>query len=269
MIGFKANVLSPKTETKTNSITVRGHETNMRVGVVTRGKYGERLIETIKEKTDFEVVSVNLPRFLPDFIEDPEEFLDDLDLDPQFFSSDLIITYSLHPDVTPEIVIRAGKGKAQAIIVPGGMGRAGSLFELQKIADEYGIYIEVDEICCTLEKCGVEAVDTFAEKFGRPEIEVEVEEGKIANVEVVRGSPCGSTWHVAKDIVGKSLEDAPPRAGLLCQMYPCRAVRGGEGGIHTSGDLHKYAMEKALGLDTELKIADQSKPIKIRGKDRS
>jgi hypothetical protein len=241
----------------------------MRVGVVTRGKYGERLIETIKDKTDFEVVSINLPQFLPDFIEDPEEFLDDLNLDPKFFSSDLIITYSLHPDITPEIVIRAGKGGAQAVIVPGGMARAGSLFELQKIADIYGIYIEVDEICCTLEKCGVEAVDIFAEKFGQPEIDVEVEDGRISNVHVVRGSPCGSTWHVAKEIVGKRLEDAPPRAGLLCQMYPCRAVRGGEGGIHTSGDLHKYAMEKALGLDTELAIAEQSKPIKIRGKDRS
>ena len=240
----------------------------MRVGVVTRGKYGERLIETIRKRTDFEVVFVDLPQTLPDFIEDPEEFLDDLGLDPEFFTSDLIITYSLHPDITPEIAIRAGKGGAQAVIVPGGMGRAGSVPELQKIADRYGIYIEVDEICCTLDKCGIEAVDVFAEKLGRPEMKVKVEDGRIAEVDVVRGSPCGSTWHVAEDVVGVKLEDAPPRAGLLCQMYPCRAVRGGEGGIHTSGDLHKYAMERALGLQARLKIADQSKPIKIRGKAR-
>ncbi len=240
----------------------------MQVGVVTRGKYGERLIETIKKRTDFEVVYVDLPQALPEFIEDPGEFLDDLGLDPEFFTSDLIITYSLHPDITPEIAIRAGKGGAQAVIVPGGMGRAGSVPELQKIADQYGIYIEVDEICCTLDKCGIEAVDAFAEKLGRPEMKVEVEDGRIAEVDVVRGSPCGSTWHVAEDVVGVKLEDAPPRAGLLCQMYPCRAVRGGEGGIHTSGDLHKYAMERALGLEATLKIADQSKPIKIRGKAR-
>ena len=59
----------------------------MRVGVVTRGKYGERLIETIKERTDFEVVSIEIPQALPEFIEDPEEFLDGLGLDPEFFSS--------------------------------------------------------------------------------------------------------------------------------------------------------------------------------------
>ena len=238
----------------------------MKVGVVTRGKYGVRLIETIKERTDFEVVSIAIPQFLPDFIEDPEEFLDSLGLDPEFFSSDLIITYSLHPDVTPEIAVRAGKGGAQAVIVPGGIGRAGSVPELQKIADRYGIYIEVDEICCTLDPCGVEAVDAFAEKLGRPRLEVEVEDGWISRVEVLRGSPCGSTWHVARDIIGVRVEDAPARAGLLCQMYPCRAVRGGEGGIHTSGDLHKNAMERALGLDSSIKIPDQSRPIKIRGK---
>lgn len=239
----------------------------MRVGVVTRGKYGERLIETIKERTDFEVVSIEIPQALPEFIEDPEEFLDGLGLDPEFFSSELIITYSLHPDITPEIATRAGKGGAEAVIVPGGIGRAGSVPELQKIADSYGIYIEVDEICCTLDRCGIEAVDSFAEKLGRPLLEVEVEDGRITRAEVLRGSPCGSTWHVAKDIVGVRLEDAPPRAGLLCQMYPCRAVRGGEGGIHTSGDLHKAAMERALGLESELKIPEQSRPIKIRGRD--
>ena len=240
----------------------------MRVGVVTRGKYGERLIETIRERTDFEVVSIAIPQSLPDFIEDPEEFLDSLGLDPKFFSSDLIITYSLHPDVTPEIAVRAGKGGCEAVIVPGGIGRAGSAPELQKIADRYGIYIEVDEICCTLDPCGVEAVDAFAEKLGRPRLEVEVKDGRIARAEVLRGSPCGSTWHVARDIVGVTVEDAPPRAGLLCQMYPCRAVRGGEGGIHTSGDLHKAAMEEALGIEGGLKIPDQSRPIKIRGRDR-
>jgi hypothetical protein len=238
----------------------------MRVGVVTRGKYGERLIETIREHTDFEVISVEVPEFLPDFIEDPEEFVDNLNLDANFFGADMIITYSLHPDVTPEIVARAGKGGSQAVVIPGGIGRAGSISELQKIAERYGIYVEVDEICCTLEECGVEAVDQFAQKLGRPQIEVEVEDGRVAAATVIRGSPCGSTWHMARDIVGEKVEDASPKAGLLCQMYPCRAVRGGEGGIHSSGDLHKYAMEKALGLNTQLNLADQSKPIKIDGR---
>ncbi len=59
----------------------------MLVGVVKRGKYGERLLETITKHTDFQVVSVEVPQVLPGFIEDPEEFVRELNLDPRFFQA--------------------------------------------------------------------------------------------------------------------------------------------------------------------------------------
>jgi len=235
----------------------------MLVGVVRRGKYGERLLETILRHTDFQVVSVEVPEVLPDFIEDPEEFVKDLNLDPKIFQADLLILYTLHPDLTPEIVRMAGEMGVKAAIIPGGIGRAGSIGELERIADKYGIHIEVDEICCTLEKCGIPEVDEFAKKLGRPELEVQTKDGRISRVNVLRGSPCGATWHAAEGVVGKSVAEAPSMTGLFCQQYPCRAVRGTPGGIHTSGDLHKDAMERALGMVTSLKLPEQSRPIKI------
>ena len=235
----------------------------MLVGVVLRGKYGERLLETIKTRTDFQVVSVDIPQVLPGFIEDPEEFVKDLNLDPRIFQADLLILYTFHPDLTPEIVRLAGAAGVKAAIIPGGIGRAGSIGELERIAEKYGIHIEVDEICCTLEECGVPVIDEFAKKLGKPELEVETKEGRISKVKVVRGSPCGATWHAATGIVGKTVDEAPSMTGLICQQYPCRAVRGTPGGIHTSGDLHKDAMERALGKLTNLKLPEQSKPIKI------
>ena len=51
---------------------------------------------------------------------------------------------------------------------------------------------------------------------------------------------------MAKEIVGMPVKDAPPKAGLLIQHYPCRASRGDLGGIHESGELHKQAFIKAL-----------------------
>ncbi|HON36272.1 MAG TPA: DUF166 domain-containing protein [Methanothrix sp.] len=235
----------------------------MLVGVIKRGKYGERLLETIKARTDFQVVSVEVPEILPGFIEDPEEFVRDLNFDPQIFKADLLILYTFHPDLTPEIVRLAGKAHVKAVIIPGGIGRAGSIDELERIAEEYNIHIEVDEICCTLEECGVPAIDQFAEKLGKPELEVETEDGRISRVHVLRGSPCGATWHAASSILGKTVAEAPSLTGLFCQQYPCRAVRGGPGGIHTSGDLHKDAMERALGQETRLVLPEQSRPIKI------
>ena len=143
------------------------------------------------------------------------------------------------------------------------MFSAGSFRELERIAEKYGIHIEVDEICCTLEECGVPVIDEFAHKLGRPELEVETKDGRISQVKIVRGSPCGATWHAAAGIVGKTVDEAPSMTGLFCQQYPCRAVRGTPGGIHTSGDLHKDAMERALGKLTNLRLPEQSKPIKI------
>lgn len=235
----------------------------MLVGVVRRGKYGERLIQTIKERTDFQVVSTEVPQYLPGFIEDPEEFVKGLNLDTRVFDADLLILYTFHPDLTPEIVRMAGEHGVKAAIIPGGIARAGSIGELERISEKYNIHIEVDEICCTLEKCGVPAVDEFAEKLGKPELEVKVKDGRIDSINVIRGSPCGSTWHAAQGLIGKSIEEAPSMAGLFCQQYPCRAVRGTPGGIHTSGDLHKDAMERALGKVTKLELPEQSKPIKI------
>jgi len=235
----------------------------MRVGVVKRGKYGERLLDTIKKHTDFQVVSAEVPAVLPDFIEDPEDFLRGLNLNPGIFESDMLILYTFHPDLTPEIVRLAGKMGVKAAIIPGGIARAGSIGELERIAEEYGIHIEVDEICCTLEECGVPAVDEFARKLGRPSLQVETDAGKISSVKVLRGSPCGATWHCAEALKGKRIDEAPSLAGLFCQQYPCRAVRGTPGGIHTSGDLHKDAMERALGRVTDLRLPEQSQPIKI------
>lgn len=252
-----------RVQTSQRIITIPADPIPMLVGVVRRGKYGERLMETIGRHTGFQVVSAEVPEILPEFIEDPEAFVRDLKLDPRIFDSDILILYTLHPDLTPEIIRQAGEHGVRAAIVPGGMGRAGSIGELERIAERYGIYIEVDEICCTLEECGIPEVDEFARALGRPKIEVMAEDGRIRGVRVLRGSPCGSTWQMAEGLLGRSVEEAPSLAGLLCQQYPCRAVRGTPGGIHTSGDLHKVAMERALGMKTDLKLPEQSRPIRI------
>ena len=73
------------------------------IGVITRGKYGHRLIETIKEHSDFSVVTADLPEFVPVFIEEPDEFLENLDFDRNIFSAEIVVSYSLHPDLTQAI----------------------------------------------------------------------------------------------------------------------------------------------------------------------
>lgn len=216
------------------------------IGVITRGKYGLRLIENIKKNPEFRVSSIELPESLPDFIEEPGDFVDSLNLDKSVFSSDLVIAYTLHPDLTPEIVRIAGENGAKAVIIAGGISRAGGQSILSDLSEKYNMHIEVHEICCSIEKCGSNVVNEFASCFGRPQVKITTKGGIISNVEVIRGSPCGSTWHMAKALAGTSAKDAPAKAGLLVQQYPCRALRGIKGGIHKAAELHKEAVEKAL-----------------------
>jgi hypothetical protein len=213
------------------------------IGVITRGKYGHRLIETIKEHSDFTVLTADLPEFVPMFIEEPDEFLEGLDFDKHVFSAEIIVSYSLHPDLTSAISRLAAKAGVRSLIIPGGPSRA-SIPELKEISEKSGMDIEVDEICCTLEPNA--ANKPFADLFGSPALKVKTKDGKIADVEVIKGAPCGSTWHMAKEIIGTPIKDAPPKAGLLIQHYPCRASRGDLGGIHESGEMHKQAFIKAL-----------------------
>ena len=213
------------------------------IGVITRGKYGHRLIDTVKEHSDFSVVTSDLPELVPLFIEDPDQYLEALNFDKRVFSAEIVITYSLHPDLTSAIAKLASRAGVRSLIVPGGPSRA-SIPELNQISEASGMDIEVHEICCTLEPN--EFNRPFTDIFGSPSLEVKTKNEKIEDVKVLKGAPCGSTWYMAKEIIGVPLKDAPPKAGLLIQHYPCRAARGDLGGIHESGELHKQAFIKAL-----------------------
>lgn len=213
------------------------------IGVITRGKYGKRLIETIVSRTELDVVSASVPERLPGFIDEPDEFLENLGLDDPVFRCDILITYSLHPDLTVAIAHRAGKEGVRSLIVPGGAAKA-PVIELEQIAQEYGMYVEIEEICCTLSDNP--AIAEFTSKLARPELEIGTCDGRISSVRVLRGAPCGSTWYMAEKLVGTKVDEAPSKAGLLIQQYPCRAVRGILGGIHRSADIHKETVEKAI-----------------------
>ncbi|HUW67609.1 MAG TPA: DUF166 family protein [Candidatus Nanoarchaeia archaeon] len=216
------------------------------IGVITRGKYGARLLNTIEKYTDFVTKSDSIPLILPNFIEDPASFVDDLALDNHVFGMDLVITYSLHPDVTPEIVNRAAQAGTKAVIIPGGRYRAGDPHVLDEISKRHNIRILIEDICCAICSDTNPEVKEFSSRLSCPVLQIEIADDKISEVIVIKGAPCGSTWLMAKNLIGVPVIDAPAKAGLLVQQYPCRAVRGTWEGIHNSAQLHKKAMEDAI-----------------------
>ena len=225
----KASAMNPSAKTRSKAISVT---------VVTRGKYGKRAIRTIQEKTGFKVTEVTIPTDLPDFIEDTAPYTRDA---APALTSDLVIIFALHPDLTPAFAKCAAESGAGAIIISGN-----DTSELRKIASTHRIPIHADEICCSLVPCNNRVIDEFTSVLGMPVFRILVADGLVSDVDVIRGSLCGASWWVASQLPGTPVADAPAKAGLLAGQYPCRAVRGTRGGIHRSSEIHKKAVEAAL-----------------------
>jgi len=92
----------------------------------------------------------------------------------------------------------------------------------------------------------------YGEKFGAPEFEVEISEGKIVRIRVIRGAPCGATWEAARRMKGLSLKEAVVRIGLDTQYFCSANPAGwdpihGKSPVHFAGEVHSKALKKALG----------------------
>ena len=80
---------------------------------------------------------------------------------------------------------------------------------------------------------------------------MEISDGKIANVTVVRGAPCGATWKAAEKMTGIPVDDAAVRIGLETQFFCSADPAGwdpiyGKSPVHFAGKVHNKALESAI-----------------------
>ncbi|MGB9936253.1 MAG: DUF166 domain-containing protein [Methanobacterium sp.] len=210
----------------------------MKVVIVTDGPYGERAYEYISMEFDTEFLEVEKPvSMFADEIEIPE------DVSNKIKGSDILITYTLHPDLTFDIVEML-HDKVGWVIVAAWRGE-GFKNQLENFGN-----VTCPENMCDLEENGNPVFDEFVSKFGRPIVRINCQGDKIVDIEVLRSSPCGATYFVAEDMVGKDMEDLPIKAGLRIQHYPCRAPKmrlfADECKKDMASNFHKEAFENAL-----------------------
>ena len=191
----------------------------LKVVIVTDGPYGDRAYETIQMEFDAEFIELEKPSSMfMDELEIPENLLKTIK------ESNILITYTTHPDVTLDLIHMINKD-VDWIIVAAWNGE-GFKNQLEKYGN-----VTCPYIMCELEENGNPAFDEFVSKIGKPKIELLLEENKLKGVEVLRTSPCGSTAFVADYIEEKYLnqipdpETLPTEAGLKLQHYPCRASK--------------------------------------------
>ncbi len=168
---------------------------------------------------------ITIDQFLPDFIEEPEDYIVD------DFSADLVLNYLKHPDLVDHL-IRICEQKNIVVISPGKKGGGFTPFT-----------------CCGLGRNN--QLGLYGEKFGIPEYKVSVRDGKIVEIKVVRGAPCGATWDGLKDYLGCTVDDVLVRLPRQVQYFCSADPSGfdpvsGKSPVHYAGYVHIAALKKAI-----------------------
>jgi len=172
----------------------------MRLLVFTDGDYGLRILENIRLRgpRDWEITNVPLPESLPSIVEEPDLLVDGLVPEGAW---DLILFMGESPSAFTLLPSIAARSSSKAVVAPVddyswlplGLER-----QVRSELDGLGVASVFPRTFCTLSPVGVAPIDEFAEVFGLPLLKLEVEEGRVKSVDVLRGAPCGSTWFMAE-----------------------------------------------------------------------
>ncbi len=233
-----------------------------RVLTLVQGKWGQRISDNIQKHAplDWSVESWTAPRVLPPIIDDPQDYLP-----PSFPPADLVLALGEVPglaQLVPDSVDMCG---ARAVIAPIDRSSAlpaGLANQLEQWLDNRGVASVFPKPFCSLGDTGYNLkpnakgyddalIRRFAESFGKPSLHVEVAEGKISKVDVLRDAACGCTRYVAENLIGTDVDESIEEAGLLHHHYPCLASMNQEPEyldtlMHVSGNLLKESLKTQI-----------------------
>ena len=202
----------------------------LKVLVFQEGGRGESKVKGIQRygQNQFDITLVTIDQPLPPVVDDTSEYL------PDTIAADLVLDFLKHPDLSHDLALMCRR-MGIPIVASG------------KKTTVDGTH--TPPVCCALARH--QELGPYSRCFGAPEFNVTVKDGKISEVTVRRGAPCGATWEAARRMKGTSVEDAPVRMGLDTQFF-CTADPSnwdpiwGKSPVHLAADLHRAALAAAL-----------------------
>ena len=208
----------------------------MRILAVVQGDYGKRIVEHLKvwSPQEWVIETVTMPRALPIVIDEPDEFVPS-----DVARAELLLALIESEGAAQLVPALASLCGAKAAIMPVDNPTwlpLGLQNQIHQELGRAGVNAVFPKTFCTLTENSTgfrsnaqfyddEVIDSFAKHFGRPRLKLSLDQKgeRIMTVTVERGSPCGSTHHVAEKLVGMMIKEAVPRAGLIVHQYPCLA----------------------------------------------
>jgi hypothetical protein len=179
----------------------------MRIGIVSDGKYGQRAYEQIGKKFQVEWIVVPFPA---------SPVVDDIDLTVPL--CDFYISYARHPDVALALIEKMRPVILGISFGPGFLRQARAINE----------WVIAPLTMCSLDDTtGIREIDEYARAFGRPRMDIQIDNDSITRITLHRESPCGSTRGAAADITGQPLSKATLEHFGLRICHFCMAPRFG------------------------------------------
>jgi hypothetical protein len=198
------------------------------------------------------------PSELPAILEDPGNYLP-----KNVLKADLCVASGLHQDLLLDLPHYIQKSGIKGLIVPiedfteVPSGLKKQIFEK---CHEFGIETAFPKPFCTLNTANdTPLISRFVTelKIGQPLLEIitstKADRERIDSVIVRRSAPCGSTWYIAKKLIGVETTRDPlyDTVAKAHHSYPCTATMGidpevKEPILHIGGFLIREAIERAL-----------------------
>ena len=175
---------------------------------------------------EIEVFTIQGP--LPDIIDDGAVYL------PERIDADLVLDFIRHPDLSQDLGTMCTR-LGIPVIASGKKSRNGTVI--------------TPPTCCGLPSDL--DLGRYGKRFGEPIFRVALEDGRIRDIEVLRGSPCGSTWEAVKECIGLTPDEAIVRIGLETQYFCTNDPAGwdpiyGNSPVHYAGKRHSEALRRAI-----------------------
>lgn len=198
------------------------------------------------------------PSELPALIDDPARYM------PKKIPwTDLCVTSGLHKDLLLELPRFLEQSQIRGLIVPiedFTEVPSGLRHQVEETCADLGIENAFPKPFCSLQPSEDKPlISRFVSRLGVGRPELQISTARKANREVIdsttvkRSAPCGSTWYVARKLIGveterEGLYDAIARA---YHSYPCTATmavdpEAKEPILHIGGHIIREEVEKAL-----------------------
>ena len=200
------------------------------IAVFQQNGSGKTKIKGINQFGDrrFHIQIYDIEADLPPVLDDSSGFL------PETIEADLVLDYLRHHDLSEDLS-RLCEKLGIPLVSSGKKLQCGNAI--------------CPPTCCTL--ADYKELEDYGKLFGAPRIRVDLDQDRIAKIQVLRGAPCGATWLAAQKVRGLPLSAAMTRFGLEVQFFCSANPAGwdpiyGKSPVHVAADIHTAALKTCL-----------------------